>query len=149
MIVSEMSPLHPEARALIRDSQRALEAIFPPDLIFTLGAEELARPGTRFFVAWTGGAAVGCVALTSQGACGEIKRLFTRDGARGRGVGRALMAAAERAARRDGKTFLRLETGPQLRAAVGLYTALGYHPRGPFGAYAAHPQSLFMEKPLD
>lgn len=148
MIVNEMSPLHPDARALIGQSQRALEAVFPPDAIFTLSAEELATPGTRFFVAYAAGEALGCVALAPRPGYAEIKRLFTRPHARGQGVGRALMAAAEDAARRDGLARLRLETGPDLVAAVALYAALGYRSCGPFGAYQAHPSSLFMEKPL-
>ena len=32
--------------------------------------------------------------------------------------------------------------------ALGLYRALGYANRGPFGDYGLDPNSIFMEKPL-
>lgn len=148
MVITEHSPLSNHARALIGESQRALEAVFPAEAIFTVTPEEIADAGARFFMAFAGETALGCVALIPRAGFAEVKRLFTRPQARGKGVGRALMVAVESAARRDGLRCLRLETGPELLAAVALYTSLGYAPRGPFGDYAAHPQSLFMEKPL-
>lgn len=148
MVITEHSPLSKNARALIGESQRALEAVFPKNAIFTVTPEVIADTGARFFMAFAGNKALGCVALIHQGGYAEVKRLFTRPRARGKGVGRALMVAMERAAQCDGLHCLRLETGPELSAAVALYTAMGYTLRGPFGDYAAHPHSLFMEKPL-
>ena len=43
-------------------------------------------------------------------------------------------------------SLLRLETGVLQPEALGLYRKLGYRERGPFGAYAADPLSVFMEK---
>ena len=51
-------------------------------------------------------------------------------------------------ARAEGLACIRLETGEALFAAVALYTDMGYQVCGPFGDYAAHPASLFMEKSL-
>lgn len=149
-VIAAESPLSPEGRALVAESQRALEEVYPPEEIFSLSAEELAGPETSFLVARAadGGAALGCVALVAMPGYAEVKRLYVRPAARGAGVARALMAALEARARAAGLTLVRLETGDRLAAAVGLYRALGYAPRGPFGAYAEHPASLFMEKRL-
>jgi hypothetical protein len=43
---------------------------------------------------------------------------------------------------------LRLETGARQPAALSLYRAAGFQPRGPFGAYAENGTSLFFEKIL-
>lgn len=40
-----------------------------------------------------------------------------------------------------------LETGISQPEALGLYERSGYARRGPFGAYAEDPLSVFMHKP--
>jgi putative acetyltransferase len=150
--VAHADPLSPEGRALVAESQAALEAVYPPEDIFSFTAAELARPDTVFLVARTGtadgGPAAGCVALVDCGGYGEVKRLYVRPAARGTGAGRALMGALEAAAMAAGLAAVRLETGGRLAAALALYRRSGYRPRGPFGTYRAHPASLFMEKNL-
>jgi putative acetyltransferase len=47
-----------------------------------------------------------------------------------------------------GCRVLRLETGPYQPDAIGLYERCGFARRGPFGAYADDPLSVFMEKTL-
>ncbi len=141
------SPLASDGRKLVIESQAALEQAYPPEEIFSFDAAELAREAAAFFVARDGsGEALGCVALVDAGGYGEVKRLFVRPAGRGRGVAKLLMAALEAEAARRGLADVRLETGDRLEPAVGLYRSLGYRVRGPFGAYAEHPASLFMEK---
>ena len=142
-------PLSADGRALLEGSEAALREHYGPDECFTFTPEELARPGIAFLVAREAeGVPLGCVALVDMGGYGEIKRLYVRPEARGRGVADALMDAAEARAREAGLGLMRLETGPKLTAAVSLYRRRGYRERGPFGDYAAHPASLFMEKAL-
>jgi len=79
--------------------------------------------------------------------------MYTREAARGRGVGKALLARIEQAAREAGKPMLRLETGTLQTAAIGLYERGGFRPCDAFGPYAMLPPhriatSLFYEKPL-
>jgi putative acetyltransferase len=142
------SPLSSEARALIAASQKALEAVYAADEIFSLAPEELAAPNAQFLVARLDGKAVGCIALVDMLRYGELKRLFVDAAVRGLGLGQRLVAEAETAARDVGLKVLRLETGPELAPAVKLYRSLGYRERGPFGDYADLPCSLFMEKRL-
>lgn len=99
------------------------------------------------------GAPLGCGALRSLGdGAAEVKRMYVVPAARGRGVGRTVLAGLEAAARERGWTTLRLETGPLQPEAVALYTAAGYRPIGAFGAYGRDPdaeRSLFFERTLD
>ncbi len=148
LIIAAEDPLAPDSLALLDGSEAALRAVYSADECFTFSARELARPGITFFVARRSDAALGCVALCDCRDYAEVKRLFVRPEARGTGAGRALMAHLEAAARAAGHRIVRLETGPRLAAGVALYRALGYTERGPFGDYADHPASLFMEKAL-
>jgi len=62
----------------------------------------------------------------------EVKHLFLRDEARGRGWGRALLAALEDRARELGATETVLDTNASLAAAQGLYRASGYREIAPY-----------------
>jgi len=99
------------------------------------------------------GTALGCGALRALGDdVAEVKRMYVVPGARGRGVSKAVLRGLEDAARRNGWTTLRLETGPRQPEAIGLYTGAGYRPIGAFGAYRGDPaatESLFFERVLD
>ena len=78
----------------------------------------------------------------------EVKRVYVPPRARGLGLARAMMARLEAEALAEGRGILRLETGIHQPEALGLYEALGYARRGPFGDYGPDPLSVFMEKPL-
>lgn len=140
------SPLKPDGRALVDRSEAALRAVYPPEECFSYSAEELANKSTHFFVARCDLAPLGCVALVDEGTYGEVKRLYVDSGQRGQGVGRALMAELEQAARDIGLGLLKLETGAALEAAVRLYRAIGYTECGPFGGYPDIASNMFMEK---
>ncbi|TFV85723.1 GNAT family N-acetyltransferase [Blastococcus sp. CT_GayMR16] len=99
------------------------------------------------------GTALGCGALRQLGdGVAEVKRMYVAPPARGRGVGTAVLAGLEDAARDRGWTTLRLETGPRQPEAVALYSRAGYSPIDAFGAYVGAPDaedSLFFEQSLD
>jgi putative acetyltransferase len=86
--------------------------------------------------------------LDDDGRYGEIKRLYVLPAQRGKGLARMIMATLEDALRREGYPLARLETGVAQPEALGLYRALGYVERTPFGAYRPDPLSVFMEKRL-
>ena len=96
---------------------------------------------------------MGCGAVALFEDYAEVKRMYTRESVRGRGVGKALLARIEQDARAAGKPILRLETGTLQAAAIGLYEQCGFRSCGAFGPYAALPPhriatSLFYENPL-
>lgn len=148
VIVEPGDPREAEARALLQESQRLMQRLYPADQNHFLSVEALARPGVMFFVAREYDTTLGCAALAVHEGYGEVKSLFAAPFARGRGVGRMLMERLALEARALGLTALRLETGPKQPEALALYAAQGFVPRGPFGAYTEGPGSLFFEKRL-
>jgi GNAT superfamily N-acetyltransferase len=78
----------------------------------------------------------------------EIKRMYTRPAARGRGVARAVLAALEAEARVMRARRLVLETGPLQPEAVALYESAGYTPIPCFGPYAGSELSRCYERTL-
>ena len=77
-----------------------------------------------WLVLYEDGEPVGCGGLRGE----EIKRMFVREDARGRGHGRRLLAALEEAARAAGHERVRLYTTEVLFEARTLYESAGYEP---------------------
>lgn len=78
-------------------------------------------------IASVDGNAVGCGSIKhyAEGVL-EVKRMYVADSARGKGVGAAILSELETWARQLGYTYLQLETGDELPAAVKLYTRSGF-----------------------
>ena len=72
------------------------------------------------------------------GARFEVKHLYLRPVARGRGLGRALLSELESRAREFGASELVLDTNASLEAAGGLYRSSGY---GDIPAYNENPNA--------
>jgi ribosomal protein S18 acetylase RimI-like enzyme len=82
------------------------------------------------------------------GRYGEVKRMYVRDAFRGRGYAKRVLEHLEDYTLSQGVTLIRLETGIQQLAAIGLYEAAGFKGIPPFGEYAEDPLSRFYEKVL-
>jgi putative acetyltransferase len=89
----------------------------------------------------------GAVRLREPGI-GEIKRMYVRPQARGRGIGRALLSALEAEAAALFADRVVLETGARQVEAVELYRRAGYAEIERFGEYADAPLSLCMGREL-
>ncbi|MFG3496951.1 GNAT family N-acetyltransferase [Streptomyces sp. NPDC047928] len=72
---------------------------------------------------------------------GDISKLLVHTAARGRGLGRRLLATAERAAAGAGLTLLVLDTETG-SAAEGLYRTAGWTPAGTIPGYAGDPAGV-------
>ncbi len=95
-------------------------------------AEVFDGPGGQMLLATLDGAPVGCVGLRRiDEATAELKRMYVRPQARGRGVARALLAACEQHAAELGYQQMWLETGSMQPEAVTLYLTSGYEPVAP------------------
>jgi len=142
-----------EVRDLIEELNEVLGAAYEAHQRHGLSIEQLFEPHVRFFIARLDGLAVGCGGVAVFDDYAEVKRMYTRPMARGRGVAKALLRRIEDEARGAGISVLRLETGTRQQEAIGLYERMGFRLRGPFGVYAVMPArnietSLFFEKTL-
>ncbi len=110
---------------------------------------EYAPPGGTLLLATEDGRAAGCVALRAlDGRACELKRLYVRREARGRGIGRLLCDAVIAEARARGYARMMLDTVAQMVEAVALYRALGFVPAEPY-RHNPLPGAMFMELVLE
>jgi putative acetyltransferase len=142
-----------EVRALIDELDRVLSAEYLPEQRHGLALDAIFKPDIRFFLARSNGLAVGCGGVAFFAGFAEVKRMYVRDVARGRGVAQALLARIERETSEAGISLLRLETGVRQIAALRFYQRAGFRPCAAFGAYAtmapyALVTSVFLEKRL-
>jgi len=137
----------PRVVALLHTHLARARAETAPGSAHALDLSGLRAPGVVFWSAWEGDAVVGVGALRRLSADhGEIKSMHTAEAARGRGVGSAMLRHIMAAARARGMSRLSLETGswPYFAPARALYARQGFVECGPFGAYQADPNSVFM-----
>ena len=150
-----IEPTDPEsdgARALIALADTYMSALYPAQSNHFESASALKAPNVLFLGCFLQDQLVGCGAvkiLSNDGRYGELKRVFVLESHRGKGYSKAIMEKLESHLKTNGIALARLETGISQPEALGLYRRLGYVEREPFGAYAADPLSVFMEKRLD
>jgi putative acetyltransferase len=147
--ISVEDPRQDDVRELIAELNKALLALTPPEFVFHMTAEEMARPDTTVFIARDGGRAVACVALRRHGdGIGEVKRMYTRPSHRGRKIGAMIVDQVVALARREGLGHLVLETGDRHPAAWTVYERAGFTRCGPVLDYPDSKWSVFYEKVL-
>ncbi|MGH1563119.1 GNAT family N-acetyltransferase [Mumia sp. DW29H23] len=78
----------------------------------------------------------------------EVKRMYVRESARGRGYARRVLAWLEATAAEAGAAEVILETGRLQPEAIALYRSAGYADVEPFGYYAQDPLSVYLGKAL-
>jgi putative acetyltransferase len=142
-----------DIRALIAELDAYLNSFLgpdaPADFYEHMTIDDMAAPDTELLVAREGRAALGCCALHDRGdGAGEVKRMFVRSGARGRGIARALLDMLRARARAKGMTMLMLETGAMHQPARRLYESFGFARRPAFPPYREDPHSVFYELPV-
>lgn len=150
-----------DATSLIAALNAELSAMYPEPGAnhFSLDPNEVAAGAGIFLVARLDGRPVGCGALRRirdaslirevGPQVGELKRMYVAREARGRGIGRALLACLESEARRLGLVQLVLETGVRQVEALALYRRAGFTAIPPYGEYAASADtSVCLSKSL-
>jgi putative acetyltransferase len=136
MIGMEIVDFHPDLGGAFRSLNEAwiteYFALEPKDLQ-ALGDPqgEIVAKGGRILFVLEDGEAVGCCALLpSRGGGFEVAKMAVAAGRQGKGLGRALMAAAIEKARALGAARLYLETNSRLAPALGLYRSFGFREVG-------------------
>ena len=152
--IRPLAPSDPRARRLIGMLDRLQLSLYPAESNHLDAVATLERDNVTFLAAFVAGEVVGCGAVKRVSAknmssrYGEIKRVYVDPGARGRGVGGALLDALESSLLAHRIDLARLETGVRQPEALALYERRGYVRIPPFGDYGNDPLSVFYEKRL-
>ncbi len=148
LTVQTGDPRDPAVVKLLEQSHALMNELFPADGCHYLEIDDLCVPEITFLTVMDGDTIIGCGALSNKGDYGELKSMFTDPAARGKGAADALINHIIALAKNASLKTLRLETGDALTAAIKLYEKHGFTRRGPFGTYAEHPDSTFMERQI-
>jgi ribosomal protein S18 acetylase RimI-like enzyme len=136
-----------EAWAIVQEYYDAVSVVVREDANTFLAAFFGAQSG--IWLARTADDVVGCVALRpldAVPAAGEVKRLYVKPAARGRGIAELLLAALEEYAVAAGYQALYLDSKDDLEAAIHFYEKHGYTH---CARYNDNPQAtIFMRKLL-
>jgi GNAT superfamily N-acetyltransferase len=150
IVVREIGFADPRVQALVRQALTELGERYGGSGDDTpVALTDFDPPAGRFFAAVDGDRLVGCAGWRRHGTDAELKRMFTTQAARGRGVARRLLTAIEESARAAGLSRVILETGDKQPEAVGLYESAGYVRIDDFGFYRGHPGVLSYAMSLD
>lgn len=142
--VRHVDPRSDLGRALVASSSQEQIARYGRD--GGRGVDDLAREEVVFVAALLDGAPAGCGAVVPlEPGVGELSRIFVKDEARRRGVGRAIMGFIEDKAK-SRYSRLVLETGTAQAESVAMYEALGYTRIKCWGKSENNPRSLCYEK---
>jgi len=137
----------PEVLALIEALDAYQVPLYPAESHYGIDIKALSAPNVLFAVARDEqGSAVACAAIVLEANYGELKRMFTSPGFRGRGIAGRLLNFLEAEARSRGCRHFALETGYLQSEAIAMYERFGYLRCGPFGSYPDDPNSVFMVK---
>jgi putative acetyltransferase len=142
-----------EVLQLLEELDQALTGPYSEEQSHALPVDRLFQPHIRFFLARMNGEAVACGGIAFFDGYAELKRMYAKPKARGRGAAKSLLDRLEAEAREAGTNLVRIETGAYQQEAIKFYERAGYRRCGPFGPYAqmspkAIELSLFFEKSL-
>lgn len=148
MLISACDPASADALVLIGELSAALAAITGDGGTSSFAAGDVRSARALFVIArGEGGELLGCGALRPlHGDVAEIKRMYARPG--NAGVGAALLAHLETAARALGYRAAWLSTRRVNVRAVAFYARHGYAAIDPYDKYIGRDQSVCLGKAL-
>jgi putative acetyltransferase len=151
LTVSAVRDARPDELELVRELFQEYAASLGRDLSFQDFERELTELPDFYraiLLAEVAGEVMGCAAVREfEPGVAELKRLYVRPRARGRGLGRALSVEAIERARAIGFRAIRLDTLPEMTAATALYRNLGFQEISAY-RYNPIPGTHFFELEL-
>lgn len=148
-VIAVESPLSADMAKMIDELNALLLTLSPPEACYHMTPKEMSGDATTVFVARVDGTAAACGALNRHaGGIGEVKRMYTRPGFRGRGLGGQILDRIVSLAHEEGFVRLVLETGDKHHAAWRVYERAGFTRCGPVLDYPDSPHSVFYSRPL-
>jgi putative acetyltransferase len=153
LVIEQVLSPTDDARVLIRELDAELNAAYSVEQRHGLSVERVFRPSVLFFIAYLDGDPVGCGGIAFENDVTEVKRMYVRPQARGRGVAQSILARLVKEAAVRGVTRVVLETGDAQVAAIRFYERAGFIRCTAFGAYLNMPpiateRSVFFEKQI-
>lgn len=148
IVISQISPDHPDAVSLISELDATLAPLYPVESQHGLSVERLMVEKVDFFLLFVNKQPAACGGIKTYLDYAEVKRMYVRPNYRKLGLARTLPAHLERHALGLGLSVLRLETGIHQLDAIALYERLDYYKIYPFGEYKEDPLNLFYEKKI-
>jgi putative acetyltransferase len=145
-------PREPDVLALLERHLAFARGQTPPEHSFALNVDGLLDPAVTLFSLRSAGALLGIGAIRSLSPeHAEIKSMHTAHAARGRGVGRTMLAHLLGVARARGVRRVSLETGttPAFAPALRLYQSAGFVTCGPFADYQPSDDNRFLTIDLE
>ena len=123
-----------DARAIWALNTQSLGYSFPEDATTERLDVVLSKPTNTLFVAESDGEVLGYIHIVDYDGCyfgphKDVIALAVLPTAQGKGIGRALLDAAEARAKADGCNGMRLNSGFGREGAHRFYEACGYHNR--------------------
>ncbi|MBC9796136.1 GNAT family N-acetyltransferase [Sinomicrobium weinanense] len=108
--------------------------------------DQYSRPDGVLFIAYdTDQRPIGCFAIRKlDHATCELKRMYLRKEARGRGLGKQFLNTSVRLGKELGYKKMRLDTLPDMQAAIGLYKKAGFYEIEPY-RFNPVPGAIYME----
>ena len=128
----------PQLVALVRDSFAFMDSrIDPPSSLRNMGIDEFKAKAVEetLIVAKEDQIVIGCAFAALRDDCVYVGKVAVAQSARGKGVARAMLAAAEALARHHGHKFLEIQTRVELVENHATFAALGFKKV----AESAHP----------
>ncbi len=147
--VQVVSALSADMREMISELNALLLSLSPPEACYHMTAEEMADGATTVFAVRLYGTLAACGALhRHEKGIAEVKRMYTRPGFQGQGLGGLILGEIVARAKNENFHELVLETGDRHPAAWRIYERAGFSRCGPVLDYPDSPYSVFYSKPL-
>ena len=142
-------PRDPEMMKILQTHLEFCMSSTPLEHVHALDISKLKTPEITVFGGKLDGELVAVGAIRILDAThAELKSMHTLPGARGKGVGRAIVEQIEKFASQRGITRLSLETGTSdaFKSARVLYQSMGFRPCEAFGEYENTENNICMTK---